>query len=84
MCFKDLCLMNVAHLAKQVWRLDKNQDSLWARVLKSIYYPRGIIWVAKGRKGGPWAWKSIIEGRDMLLKFGRWHVGDGKNRQVDF
>jgi hypothetical protein len=39
--FRDSKLMNQALLARQCWRLLKNPDSLCARLLKSIYYPRG-------------------------------------------
>lgn len=37
--FRDLHHFNMAMLAKQVWWLINNPDSLWARILKAKYYP---------------------------------------------
>jgi hypothetical protein len=39
--FRDLKLLKQAMLARQCWRIISNPDSLCARLLKSIYYPRG-------------------------------------------
>ena len=36
MDFEDLHAFNLALLAKQCWRLLKNQDALWERVLQGI------------------------------------------------
>lgn len=43
--FRDSHSFNLAMLAKQVWRLLVNLDSLCARVLKAKYYPnQNITW----------------------------------------
>jgi len=44
-------LFNLAMLAKQVWRLLTNPDSLCARVLRARYYPNGELLKAKMRSG---------------------------------
>lgn len=38
--FKDLTMFNTALLAKQRWRLITQPDCLFARIMKSKYYPR--------------------------------------------
>ena len=35
--FKDLEVFNLALLAKQSWRLVKEPEALWARVLRGIF-----------------------------------------------
>lgn len=44
--FKDFEKFNTALLAKQFWRLSKDPDSLWAKFLKSIYFPNNDVWEA--------------------------------------
>ena len=51
MGFRDLQSFNLAMLAKQVWRLLTNPDSLCARVLRARYYPNGELLKAKMRSG---------------------------------
>ena len=35
------------------------------------------------KKGGrSWIWDSILKGRDLFLKGGKWVVGDGNTIQV--
>lgn len=51
MRFKDLCKFNDAMLAKQVWRLINNEDSLFYKVLKSKYFPNFTIFEAKSTNG---------------------------------
>jgi hypothetical protein len=45
--FRDLESFNLALLAKQVWRLLFEPNSLWARVLRAKYCPDGKLLNAK-------------------------------------
>ena len=45
--FKNLQAFNKAMLAKRLWRILQNPNSLVARVLKSRYFPTGDILNAK-------------------------------------
>lgn len=47
MGFRDLHAMNLALVAKQVWRVEKCPNALWAKLLKSIYFPNCSIWEAR-------------------------------------
>ncbi|XP_016206345.1 uncharacterized protein LOC107646692 [Arachis ipaensis] len=75
--FKDVECQNIAHLAKQAWRLLKEEDAIWAKTLKAIYYPNCSLWDAEEGRNASWIWKSLLEGRDFLRRRGRWSVGSG-------
>ena len=60
--FRDLHAFNLAMLAKQVWRLLSNPDTLCARVLRAKYYPDGNLLKAGPKKGSSFMWQSIVVG----------------------
>lgn len=60
-------------------RLQAQPDSLWARVIKGIYFPRSSFLAAV--KGGrpSWAWHSLLVGRDAVFPGAVWVIGDGRS-----
>lgn len=36
----------------------------------------------KKKRGSSWIWDNILQGKDLLLKKGRWIVGDGNSIRV--
>jgi hypothetical protein len=58
MGFRDFHSFNLAMLAKQVWRLIDEPDSLCARVLRSKYYPNGDILKAGSKNGSSFTWQK--------------------------
>lgn len=51
MGFKDLVKFNEVMLAKQVWRLMSDDNSLFCRVFKGKYFPRGSFLEASKSMG---------------------------------
>lgn len=66
MGFKEIEKFNDALLAKQVWQLINNPDSLCHRVFKARFFPDYSILKAQTLSSGSYAWKSIISARDVI------------------
>ena len=73
--FGELGKFNEAMLAKQVWRLVHDTDSLFYRVFKAKYFPTGSIFGAKARSGS-YAWKNILKAQKVILLGACWRIGD--------
>ena len=72
---------NEAMLAKQVWRLVHNTNSLFYRVFKAKYFPTGTIFDAKvGSRS--YAWKSILKSRKVIQLGAQWRIGDGSSVKI--
>ncbi|XP_057789599.1 uncharacterized mitochondrial protein AtMg00310-like [Salvia miltiorrhiza] len=75
--FRDISLFNQAMLAKQAWRLTLNENSLLAHSLKARYHPRNDLLMTSNAHYPSFAWKSILVGRDLLVKGIAWKIGNG-------
>lgn len=76
--FRELESFNLALLGKMAYRLLKEPNALWARVLKGIYFPTSdFLHAGKGSRPS-WAWSSIMEGRAVVKDGSVWSLGDGR------
>jgi hypothetical protein len=80
--FRDLVIFNKAFLAKQVWRLMHNPNSLPACIFKSNYYPRCYILEATLGNRPSYAWRSMISARHVVINGMIWRVGDERDIQI--
>ena len=62
MGFRDLQSFNLAMLAKKVWRLLREPESLCAQVLRARYYPDGKLLNARMKGGSSYTWQSVLAG----------------------
>ena len=70
-------------LAKQVWRMINNPNSLCHRVFKARFFPNSSILKAKDSNTGSYSWKSIISARDVIRKGMVWRIGNGQNVRIE-
>ena len=82
MGFKEHPLLNDSLLAKQTWRLLYNKNSLFYRIFKSKIFPNCSIMEAREGRGGSYAWKSILHGREVIRRGAKWRVGNGESIKV--
>ena len=73
MGFRDLKKFNEALLSKQVWRLWQNKSSLFYKVFKSKFFPRGTILDASESRQG-----SFLSSKHVIHKGARWRIGNGQ------
>ncbi|CAN1140139.1 Putative ribonuclease H protein At1g65750 [Linum perenne] len=76
--FRDFHHFNIALLAKQARRLLSQQDALWVKLLKSIYFRKTDFMNAKKHARPSWIWSSLLQARETI-KLGAFKVmGDGE------
>ncbi|XP_065625285.1 uncharacterized protein LOC136065684 [Quercus suber] len=77
MGFKELRKFNDAMLAKQVWRLVHDKESLFYWVFKAMFFPLGDIFSTQV-KSESYAWQSILKARYLIAECARYRVGSGQ------
>jgi hypothetical protein len=82
MGFRDLHSFNLAMLAKQVWRLIDQPNSLRSKLLGAKYYPSGDIIKAGPKSGSSFIWQSIVAGIQTFKRGCIWRVGNGDNIEI--
>jgi hypothetical protein len=74
--------MNQALMARQCWRIIKNPNSLCARLLKAIYFPRGNFLNTVFKQDAYPSWCGIEFGLELLTKGLVWRVGNSESINI--
>lgn len=82
MGFRDLEVFNNALFAKQGWRLIQFLDSLVATILREKYFRGSNFLSARFGHNPSYAWRSIVNAREVLDKGLFWRVGNGKSIRI--
>ncbi|KAL0438995.1 UNVERIFIED_CONTAM: putative mitochondrial protein [Sesamum latifolium] len=61
-------------LAKQLWRILMNPDSLISQLLQCKYFPGTDIFTAKILANASYAWRSLMEARDLIVAGSQWRL----------
>ncbi|XP_057438067.1 uncharacterized protein LOC130730153 [Lotus japonicus] len=70
--FRDFKSFNEALLAKQVWRLIQNEESILFKCLKARYFPRTFLLSAPVGFRPSYAWRSICSARNLIKEESVW------------
>jgi hypothetical protein len=68
--------MNVALLLKWVWRLDQEEDTIWAKIVKAKYADVEDLFSGNGG-GGSQFWKSLHKVKHLFKVGAKHEVRDG-------
>ena len=68
-------------LAKQVWWLVHDKESLFYRVFKAKFFPLSDIFSAQV-KSGSYAWRNILKARYLIDDGARYRVGNGQTVRI--
>jgi len=80
--FRTMRSFNEDLLAKKIWRLHQNPDSLLARCLKAKYYSHTNVLKARLGHRPSFVWRSIFHATWVIQKGGCWKIGNGSNINV--
>ena len=75
-------LFNDAILAKQLWRLLKDDGSLIGRLLRAKYYLDGNLFAASLGPRPSFTWRCLMGARQVMLCGLRWLVGNGRKLNI--
>ena len=78
MGFCDLQKFNNSMLAKQVWRLIHQKNTLLFKVFSAKSFPNGCVLDAPIHPKCSYAWRSILQAHDVINKGAIWRVGNGE------
>lgn len=70
---------NLALLTKLGWNLENNENSLWAKTLKSKYLKHHSLQSWPSNRPASHTWRSIIHTREILKEGTKWSIGDGNS-----
>ncbi|RLN35951.1 hypothetical protein C2845_PM03G26230 [Panicum miliaceum] len=80
--FRDFEVFNQALLSRQAWRLLEFPESLYARLMKAVYYPNGDLCNTAFPTHVSLVWRSIMFGLELLKKGVIWRIGNGEKIKI--
>jgi hypothetical protein len=80
--FRILRDFNQAMLAKQIWRLHTNPNSLLAKCYKAKYFHNCDVLQALIGSNPSFAWRSIQQSAWIINKGGCWKIGNGNKVRI--
>lgn len=80
--FRELIAFNKALLAKQVWRLLQNPNSLLAIILKQKYFKYYSVLDAKVSHNPSFLWRSLTTSIALVKEGMCWYDGNGRSIQT--
>ncbi|XP_026415795.1 uncharacterized protein LOC113311158 [Papaver somniferum] len=79
---RSLYDLNLALVAKLVWRFLKEQDALWAQILRAKYLRDSSFWEVKKITNCSTTWDAMLDNREQRKKCCIWLVGNGQSINI--
>jgi hypothetical protein len=80
--FRDLTMFNKALMAKQLWRMVENPDSLVASIMKAKYFSNCSIMEASMGSQPSLVWRSILASKELVEDGVVWRIGAGRSVKI--
>ncbi|XP_073153896.1 uncharacterized protein [Henckelia pumila] len=80
--FRKLVEFNRALLAKQLWRIIQNPETLVSRILKGGYFKHVTVMKACLGSNPSYIWRSLLWSRQILEEGLIWRIGNGKSIDI--
>lgn len=86
---KSVHIWNTALMSKHIWNMVSKKDSLWVKWVNAYRLvdrrsSERKFWDVPMRNDDCWAWKKLLQCRDVLRSHIVTRIGDGKNTSVWF
>ncbi|GJX76397.1 hypothetical protein Tco_0323208 [Tanacetum coccineum] len=69
---------NEALMAKHLWNVIVNKESIWVKLVKTHYLIDNSIWDVEPSHHASWVWKQILALKDNIRSFVKFKIGDGR------
>lgn len=77
MGFREIFFFNLAMVAKQYWRIQKNPNTLVSQILKARYFPSSCIEKVILGYQPSFLWRSMLNARGLVEAGTAWKIGNG-------
>ncbi|GJV59378.1 RNA-directed DNA polymerase, eukaryota, reverse transcriptase zinc-binding domain protein [Tanacetum coccineum] len=79
---KSMFEWNTTLMAKHLWNILTNKDSIWVRWVNVHKIKGRNLWEIECNRGMSWSWKHLLELRDKIRAFVRIKIGNGKGCSI--
>ncbi|GJR70207.1 RNA-directed DNA polymerase, eukaryota, reverse transcriptase zinc-binding domain protein [Tanacetum coccineum] len=76
--FKSFQVWNEALMAKHLWDILIDKDSIWVKWVKGQWLKNDSIWAVEVHDHTSWGWKQIFSLRNKVRNFIHFKIGNGK------
>ena len=71
--------VNQAFQCKLAWKILRNQNSVWVRIMRNKYLGQQDFFGAQAKPGDSVVWRNILKYRALIRKGICWTISDGKD-----
>nr|GEV88364.1 hypothetical protein [Tanacetum cinerariifolium] len=81
---KSMYEKNIALMAKHLWNIVVNKDTIWVKWVKLYKLKGKNLWEIEMNRGMSWSWKHLLDLKDKIKEFVNVKLGNGRTCSVWF